>query len=198
MIASRYVRGVVAVFAVLMAIAGCAPPPEAIASAVPSPETFLRHLRPSDLGREVEAVQLVTVGREGQAVTVEMRVSVRAGRLMLVSQDMLGQRLMTVRWDETGVIAVERSPNLPPVVSPEGLLADMVAIGWPEREVRRALAQAGAMLEAHGNRRIISEGHRETMQATLGWMPDAPWTGRLNYRNVRAGYTVDVQSVQQQ
>ena len=37
----------------------------------------------------------------------------------------------------------------------------------------------------------------QTMRATLGWSPGAAWTGRTSYRNVRAGYSVDIQSVEQ-
>ena len=37
----------------------------------------------------------------------------------------------------------------------------------------------------------------ETLRATLGWQSGARWTGRMSYRNVRAGYSVEVQSVEQ-
>ena len=45
--------------------------------------------------------------------------------------------------------------------------------------------------------RIILSGDEETMRATLGWSSGAPWTGQTSYRNVRAGYSVDIQSVEQ-
>jgi hypothetical protein len=115
---------------------------------------------------------------------------------MLVAQDMLGQRLTTVSWTDAGVVA-ERSPNLPPFVSPTGLLADLVAICWPEDAVRRALGKVGASLRVEGNQRAIFLGSEETLRATLGWQAQAPWTGRSSYRNVRAGYSVNIQSVEQ-
>ena len=90
----------------------------------------------------------------------------------------------------------ERSPNLPAFVLPAGMLADLVAICWPEDVVRRALEQTGSH-SGHGTRRADHpRDGQETMRATLGG-PGARWTGRLSYRNVRAGYTVDVQSVEQ-
>lgn len=179
-----------------LASACTTPSPEVIGSAVPASQAFLGHLRAADLGREVEAAQLVTVSRDDKAVTVEVRLSVKAERLILVAQDMLGQRLMTVQWTDAG-IAEERSPNLPAVVSPVGLLADLVALCWPEDAVRRALGRDGASLVVKDGERIVLLGREETMRATLGWRSSAPWTGQTRYRNVRAGYTVDVQSVEQ-
>jgi hypothetical protein len=171
------------------------PPQDALSSAVPMPSEFLSHIRPADLGREVEAVQLVSVSRDSAAFTVEVRLSISKGRVRFVAQDIVGQRLMTVQWSGIDVIE-ERSPNLPAFIAPKGMLADLVAICWPEDVVRRALERTGSSLDVQERQRIILAGQRETMRATLGWS-QAQWTGRLSYRNVRAGYTVDVQSMEQ-
>jgi hypothetical protein len=190
LIARRHLLGL---FLVVTACGG--PSAEEIASAVPASSSFLAAMRPADLGRDVEAVQLVTVSRAGKAITVELRLSIKADRLMFVAQDMLGQRLMTVQWSEVGV-SVERSPNLPEGVSPVGMLADLVAICWPADAVRPALQKQGATLIEQDGQRIVLFNRRETLRATLGW-PATRWTGRMSYRNVKAGYTVDVQSVEQ-
>ena len=175
----------------------CSPPsPEALSSAVPASSAFLSHLRPADLGRELEAVQLVTVTHGTQSVVIDVRLSLASDRLVLVAQDMLGQRLMTILWSDTGIVE-ERSPNLPALVSPVGLLADLVAICGPEDAVARALERVGAVLLVEGRQRIIRRGTEETLRATLGWQARAPWTGRAGYRNVRADYSVDIQSVEQ-
>jgi hypothetical protein len=189
-------HSIVGTVAILATGACTSAPPDAASSAVPAAQAFLGHLRPADLGREFEAVQLVTVNRDGKAFVAEVRLSVRADRLMFVAQDTLGQRLLTVVWTDTGVVD-ERSPNLPPLVSPAGMLADLVAICGPEDAVRRALAQSGSRLLVQDGQRIILSDGKETMRATLGWQSGAPWTGRMSYRNVRAGYSVDVQSVEQ-
>jgi hypothetical protein len=190
---SRSMAGVLG----LLAMAACAAaPPETASSAVPAASTFLAQLGPHDLGREFEAVQLVTVRRDDKVFVAEVRLSVKADRLMLVAQDTLGQRLMTIVWTDTG-ITDERSPNLPALVSPKGMLADLMAIGASEDAVRRALQQGGARLVVHDGQRIILSGDDETMRAFLGWSSGAPWTGRTSYRNVRAGYSVDIQSVEQ-
>ncbi|MEA2804372.1 MAG: hypothetical protein QOE49_4467 [Rhodospirillaceae bacterium] len=189
-------RSIVGALGILAMAACTSMSPEAATSAVPSPSAFLGRLRPADLGREFEAAQLVTVSRDTKSFVVDVRLSVRADRLMLVAQDMLGQRLLTVMWTDTGIVE-ERSPNLPAAVSPVGLLADLVAICGPEDAVRRALEQSGARLIVQDGQRIIVSGGEETMRATLGWQSGARWTGRMSYRNVRAGYSVEVQSVEQ-
>jgi hypothetical protein len=182
----------------LMAMAACTSvPPEAASSAVPAPKAFLERLRPADLGREFEAVQLVSVSRDDKVIVAEVRLSVRKDRLMFVAQDMLGQRLMTVTWTGNGGVVEERSPNLPALVSPAGMLADLVAICGSEEAVRRALEQTGSQLVTDPGERVILRDGKETLRATLGWQPGARWTGRLMYRNVRAGYSVEVQSVEQ-
>ncbi len=189
-------RSMIALLALLFPAACASVPPQAASSAVPDPKAFLSHLKPADLGRSFEAVQLVTVNRDGRSFVSDVRLSVRPDRLLLVAQDMLGQRLMTVTWTGAG-ITDERAPTLPPSVSPVGLLADLVAISAPEEVVRRALAPLGATLVVQDGQRIVSLGSQETLRATLGWTAGAPWTGRMSYRNVRAGYAVEVQSVEQ-
>jgi hypothetical protein len=196
MIAHSTVRLVMTLLTAAMSVACAETTPEFATSAVPNPGTFLDHIRPADLGRDVDAIQLVSVSRDDAAVTIEVRLSVRPQELRFVAQDMIGQRLLTARWNGARVVE-ERSPNLPRFIIAKGLLADLVAICWPEKEVRQALRQAGANLSVQGNQRIVSIGDRESMRAVRTWGTEAPWTGRLSYRNVRTGYTVDIQSVEQ-
>ncbi|MBS0537577.1 MAG: DUF3261 domain-containing protein [Proteobacteria bacterium] len=187
--------GVTAMIAV--AIMACTTPdPEIASSAVPASAAFLDHVQPADLGRDVDAAQLVSVSRDSAVFTIQVRLSVRREELRFVAQDMIGQRLMSVQW-KGAVVNEERSPNLPAFIVPKGLLADLVAICWPEEIVRKALASSGSTLVIRNNERIILAKSGETMRAARSWGPQASWTGRLSYRNVRAGYTVDVQSMEQ-
>ncbi len=197
MIVSRAFFRLAAVALIAVGATACAASnPEVAGSAVPMPGAFLDRVRPADLGRDIDAVQLVSVSRDSATLTIEVRLSVRAQQLRFVAQDMIGQRLMTVQWNGADVVE-ERSPNLPSFVVPKGLLADLVAICWPENVVRRALEASSSTLSVQNDERIILAGGRDTMRAMRSWGPQAPWTGRLSYRNVRAGYTVDVQSVEQ-
>jgi hypothetical protein len=186
-----------ALFAIVLVGACSTSRSDTASSAVPESSAFLAQMRPSDLQREFEAVQLVTVSRSDKSFIAEVRLSVRPDRLTLVAQDMLGERLMTIVWTDRGVTE-ERSPKLPPGLSPAGMLADLVATGANEDAVRRALEGTGSQLIVHPGQRIIVGPSGESMRATLGWRPGEPWTGRLAYRNLRAGYSVDVQSVEQQ
>jgi hypothetical protein len=172
------------------------PSPEDGMSGVPAPAAFLRQVRPADLGRDLEAAQLVTVTRDGTSLVIEVRLSLKADRFMLVAQDMLGQQLLTVEWTAAGIVE-QRAPTLPDRLSPSGFHAELVALCWPENAVRQALERTGGTLLVQGNQRIILAGRVETMRGTLGWRSDGRWTGRMSYRNLRAGYSVDVQSVEQ-
>jgi hypothetical protein len=177
---------------VALAWTGCTPA-EDIGGPALDTTTFFTAIRPGDLGRSVEAIQLISVRRGQDAVFFEIRISVARERLVLVALDSLGQRLMTIRWTEAGVVS-EKALTLPPVVSPERLLLDLVAILWPQHQVEQALARTGASLAVQGSTRTITMRGREMLRAQLGWAQGAAWVGELSYLNVSRGYTVDVRS----
>jgi hypothetical protein len=178
--------------AIALAGAGCTPP-EDIGGPALETTAFFAAIRPADLGRNVEAIQLVSVRRGEEALFFEIRISVTRERLMLVALDSLGQRIMTIRWTDAGVVA-DKAPTLPPVVSPERLLLDLVAILWPQQAVERALARIGATLAVQPRARTIKVRERDVLRAQLGWEQGAAWAGTLSYLNVSRGYTVDVRS----
>lgn len=171
---------------------GCTTPEDIGGPALDS-AAFFAAIRPGDLGRTVEAIQLVSVRRGQEALFFEIRISVTRDRLILVALDSLGQRLMTMRWTADGVVS-EKAPTLPAVVSPERLLLDLVAILWPQQVVAQALARIGASLTVQARGRTISIKGREVLRARSGWEQGAAWTGELSYLNVSRGYTVDVRS----
>ena len=178
---------------ILLSWTGCTGSPEDIGGPALDSNAFFAAIRPADLGRSIEAIQLVGVRRGEDALFFEIRISVTRERLVLVALDSLGQRLMTIRWSADGV-ATEKSSNLPSVVTPERLLLDLVAILWPQEAVERALARAGASLLVQGRTRTISIRGRDVLRAQLGWEQGAAWVGDLSYLNVSRGYTVDVRS----
>lgn len=179
--------------AIALSWTGCTGSPEDIGGPALDSAAFFAAIRPGDLGRSVEAIQLVSVRRGEDALFFEIRVSVTRDRLMLVALDSLGQRLMTIRWNADGVVS-EKAPTLPPVVTPERLLLDLVAILWPQQAVEQALARTGASLAVQGRTRTIRIRGREVLRAQLGWEQGAAWAGELSYLNVSRGYTVDVRS----
>ena len=172
---------------------GCTSPTEDIGGPALDSAAFFAAIRPGDLGRGVEAIQLVGVRRGESVLFFEIRLSVTRDRLILVALDSLGQRIMTVRWTDQGVVS-EKAPTLPPVVSPERLLLDLVAILWPAPAVEQALARTGATLVVQGRARMSRMRGRDVLRAQLGWEQGAAWVGELSYLNVSRGYTVDVRS----
>ncbi len=167
--------------------------PEDIGGPALDSAAFFSAIRPADLGRTVEAIQLVSVRRGEDALFFEIRISVTREQLRLVALDSLGQRLMTIRWTAEGVVS-EKAPTLPAVVSPERLLLDLVVILWPQQAVERALARTGASLTVQPRGRTIGIRGRDVLRAQLGWEQGAAWVGELSYLNVSRGYTVDVRS----
>ena len=151
--------------------------------------------RPADLGRRAEARQLVTLRHNGNILTFEARLSVTPERISLVAIDPLGRRALTVTWDGTA-IAAETAPWLPDAVKPGSLLADLVAVYWPETVVRGALASAGGDVIAGPRTRVIRLGGATIFRAEYGWAQGAQWTGKLHYTNLAWGYEVDVQSLE--
>jgi hypothetical protein len=151
--------------------------------------------QPSELGRLVEARQLVTVQFMGNAMAFETRLSVTAGKLSLVCMDTLGRRAITAAWDGTK-LDVDVAPWVPEAVKPGSLLADLVLIYWPEKAARAAVAAFGGDVMVSGRSRTIRIDGKDVLQADYGWPAGAPWNGKLHYQNLAWGYVVDVQSVE--
>ncbi|MCW2236400.1 DUF3261 domain-containing protein [Azospirillum canadense] len=152
--------------------------------------------RPADLGRSVEAAQLITARRGGDTFVFEGHVSVTPERFTLVGLDTLGRRAMTVTWTDAGV-EVETAPWLPDGVRPGAMLADLVVLYWPDAVVRKALAPAGAELAADATSRTVSADGQDLLRARYGWTVGGPWTGTLTYANLAWGYEIEVQSQEQ-
>ena len=102
---------------------------------------------PADLGRSVEAAQMLSAKYDGQTFAFEGRISITPERLVLVGVDGMGRRAMTATWDGRS-LAIESAPWLPPNVRPGSMLADIVVLYWPEAAVRKALAPACCKLLA--------------------------------------------------
>jgi len=179
----------------LVAAAGCAgrTPDTDAAAPLLGPEQRLALPRPADLGRTVEAAQLITGTRDGETFVFEGHVSVTPERFLLVGLDTMGRRAMTVTWTDAG-LDVDAAPWLPPAMRPGSMLADLVVLYWPEAAVRQALAPSGAVLTTGPRTRTVRAGGRELLHADYGWDPGAPWTGTLRYRNRAWGYEIEVQS----
>ncbi|WP_448207154.1 DUF3261 domain-containing protein [Azospirillum sp. sgz302134] len=188
----KYVLGLV------LLLGACAAMPSEMDARAPmiGPRQRLALPRPADLGRSVEAAQLITARRGGDTFVFEGHVSVTPERFMLVGLDTLGRRAMTVTWTDAGV-EVETAPWLPEGVRPGAMLADLVVLYWPEAVVRQALAPAVADLVADATSRTVRADGKDLLRAAYGWPAGGPWTGTLRYTNLAWGYDIEVQSQEQ-
>ncbi|HLO75669.1 MAG TPA: DUF3261 domain-containing protein [Magnetospirillum sp.] len=175
--------------AALMAAALCAcvatPPPPDPDHVPVAPGITLRLPAPADLGREVEAVQMVTARRNGETHVFEARLSVDKERLLMVGTDSLGRRAMTVTW-RAGKVDAERAAWLPDGLRPENILADIVLLYWPEATLQRAVS--GAKVAQNGDTRTIGDA------VAVSWRGD-PWNGQSRLVNSPWGYELEVRSV---
>lgn len=192
-------RRVAAVLLGLALLAGCERRPRAVdRGAVPiAPGLTLALPRPGDLGRPVEATQLVRARYGEQSIVFESHLSASADRFVIVGLDTLGRRALTVTWTDAG-IEMESAPWLPRQIRPEHVLADLVILYWPEAVVRAALAASGGRLvSAPGSRSVLS-GDKEVARAEYEPSQDEAWSGRLRYRHFAWNYELDIRSTEAQ
>jgi len=151
-----------------------------IQSAPFAPGRVLALPRPADLGRTVEAVQMLTARYDSQTFVVE-------------GVDGMGRRAMTVTWDGRS-LSIESAPWLPASIPPASMLADIVLLYWPEAAVHKALAPAGCTLLATAKSRKVRCGNDIVLIAKYGWPSGAKWDGTLQYSNLAWGYEIEAQS----
>jgi hypothetical protein len=183
----------------LLLLASCAtsPPPvspEEAARPMIAPKQVLTLPRPADLGRSVQAVQLITFRRGNQIMVFEGHLSITPERLLLVGIDSLGRRAMTLTWTEMGLTA-EAAPWLPPAVRPGSMLADIVMLYWPAAVISASLPPGGEVIESAGRRQILLDG-KSVLDVDYGFDTAGRWTGRLRYANFSWGYQIEVQSAE--
>jgi hypothetical protein len=184
--------------AFLLLLSGCAAPAEMQShddATLFAPNRSLALPRPADLGRSVQAMQLITVQRDGDTFVFEGQISITPERFLLVGTDPMGRRAMTVTWTEAGV-TTETAPWMPSALRPDSMLADIVMLYWPEEVVRRAIAPAGAELVADTRSRSVRIDGRDVLHVDYDEAGKGPWTGTLHYANHGWGYEIAVQSVE--
>lgn len=159
-----------------------------------APTVTLVMPHPGDLGRSLEAVQLVTAHYGDQTFVFESHLSATPKRFLLVGLDTVGRKAMTITWTDAG-IAYEAAPWVPEQLRPANILADIVVLYWPAASVRRALS--GGTLDTGPERRSVIAGGQEVIRAEYRpTRPGDPWSGRLHYENRAWGYALDVESLE--
>ena len=178
-------------------LAGCASD-EAPSETLPmiAPGRLLTLPTPGDLGRSVEAAQLITVHQDGKTHVFEGHISVTPEKFLLVGVDGTGRRALTLTWDRSGKVTAETAPWMPNAIPPGPMLADIVVLYWPEEIVRRALEDSGATLAVGHDSRTVTADGAQVLHAEYRDGSANPWSGKLKYRNDAWGYDIEVQSVE--
>ena len=173
---------------IALQLAACSTPPAINSQAVPvAPGVNFSLLSPADLGRPIDAVQLVTAHHGSDTFVIEGRLSVTPDQILMVGTDPLGNRIMSVRWSNH-ILTVDKASWVPDILHPENILADVMMTYWPEASVRHGLS--GASLEATPERHIQTNGKDVVVISYDG----DPWSGTTHLKNLAWDYQIDVKS----
>ena len=175
----------------LLALSSCVGPPPSTNVRM-APGVVLVLPEPAELGRDVEAAQLVQARYGTQGFAFEAQISVTSERLLLACVDQFGRIALSLRWEQRRLDA-QRTPSLPDAIRSENILADIMLMFWPEPSIRRGLAASGATFASGPGWRVVRNGAEDVIRAEA---PETPWNGAFRYRNLAWGYTLDVQSVE--
>lgn len=184
----------IGVFAFLQACAG-GPPASDGDQAFIAPGHVLALPAPADFGRRADVAQLVAVKWQDQNFSFEARIAIDPQQVVIVGLDGMGRRAMTITWNDAGVVQ-ESASWLPKALRPGPVLADIVVLYWPEDVVRRALAAAGATLNADATHRTVLIDGKPVLEAEYQFTPGAAWPRKVRYRNLAWGYSMEIESIE--
>lgn len=177
----------------LASLAGCTAPEAPAGSVQIAPGASFWLPGAGELGRSIEAAQMVRANYRGRDIGFEGQMSVTPKRLLLACVDLLGRPGMTVRWERPRVSA-QVADWFPASLRPENMLADIMLIYWPLASVRRGLTGSLLAVADEANRRVVLNGQQTVIQ--IDYRSDDPWNGTAVYTSVLWGYTLEIQSVE--
>jgi Protein of unknown function (DUF3261) len=178
----------------LAGLAACTPPPlPPTARVTIAPDLSMILPSPSELGRDLHAVHLVTARHDDRVVSFEGHLDVTDGRLMLAVLDPLGRKALTVVWTGPDIVT-DAAAWFPAELPPRNILADLVLIYWPPEVLQRALAPAHAAFEAMPRHRAVLRDGAEVISADFAPLGAGE---RVRYRNIGFGYSLDIRAAEQ-
>ncbi len=174
-------------------LAGCAGVPlnSAPAPIQIAPGVSLRLPRPADLGRSIEADQLVVARYGSQSVSFEGRIKVADGVLTMIALDPLGRRLASISWTAAGVTA-SSAPTALNRLDPQHILADLVLLYWPDGVIGQAVL--GATVSDSGGVRSVVRNGQEIIRVSYTPANGDHWLASAHYINNAYGYSLQIQS----
>jgi hypothetical protein len=177
----------------LTTLAGCTAPEPPASSVQIAPGASFCLPGAKELGRSIEAAQMVRANYRGRDIGFEGQLSVTPERLLLACIDLLGRPGMTVRWEKPRVSA-QVADWFPASLRPENMLADIMLIYWPLASLRHGLAGSGIAVTDDANRRVVL--NRQQPVIKIDYRSRDPWNGTAVYTSVLWGYTLEVLSVE--
>lgn len=157
----------------------------------PAPDLALLPVSPSELGSGLQLNQHLTITRGGEVHDIDVALAIGDSSLKLAAVG-LGLRLITVTWDGQ-TIREERHPLLPPQVSGERILRDLVLTWWPAQRLR-AVLPAGWTLQDDGNERQLLWQGQLVLRIRYAATGEARWQGSARLEHVQHQYRIDIVS----
>lgn len=150
-------------------------------------------LEPTALQEPADVDQLIVAKYAGQSFVFEAHLQIDAGRLDLVALDGFGRRLETIRLNGTALTS-ETSRAVPPVFSPEQILANMEIVFGPDAAVAKAIKGDGGSYSGSAASRHI--GRNGADELIVVYEKGSGWNRIVHVRNIGFGYSLDITSVQ--
>jgi hypothetical protein len=174
-------------------LSGCASAEPHRTSALLAPRLRYQPPLPRELGRTVQARQLITARYREQIVAFEGYLGVTPTGLTLVATDGFGRRAMTLNWSDSGLRA-EAAPFVPEFIRAENILADITVAYWPADAVRGGLAGTWATLTDAAWRRVIAFEGQDIIAIDYERADGTGLPPFARYRNLAFGYELELRS----
>jgi hypothetical protein len=162
-------------------------PPESEALTVTQPLVAPGIMQPRSARQRLRAM----VG--DREIVLDCVVEVTRDRMTVVGLLPAGNRVFSVRYDGTRV-EQERTPQVPPQLRPEQLLADVQLAFWPEMALQDAFRDGHWTLTQpdRRTRRLLRDGR---LIAEVHYGDADPWRGRVWLVNFERDYALIVDSL---
>lgn len=146
-------------------------------------------LPPATYGGAVRAEQVLTITRPGGASTLQAYVEIAPEKISVVGATALGQRVLTVSYDDAGLHAGPSAKG----PDPESVLRDLQLVTWPLPALQQAVAGTHWRIEEprEGTRQLWRD---DVPVAEIHYAGRSPWDGRSWLVNLEQRYTLDIES----
>ncbi len=138
----------------------------------------------------LDVAQLVRSNYKDRSLTFQATIQTTADALTIVVAMPSGPPLVSIIWKD-GRITGTQAPSLPPSLTPDHLLADIMSLYAPAEALNAALA--GAEVVDAGTARTI-EKPDGTVVVRITRPGDDPWSGPATLHNLAFGYQLGINS----